>query len=244
MGCMNMNKDSTTPNSHIIAGLSAPSSSTRLRAALAAGTHPDAQLLKVLVERSAVEPDFFVRDMLTWVLTRLTPEDVVPELIGKLGTPYSNERPFAQSQALHTLSKINDPALWPVLKSHADLLHAPQTEVALAAWRTAVGLVSSNSAAEDFEEEIMWLAQELVGELGRGTAETQRSLSRALLQLAELPTGESSVEELLESVGSAPTQIPETIAHAQATLELIEDPEGDFLCDLDAARRVAALGSD
>ena len=45
-------------------------SSVRLRAALAVGTAPDARFVDKLVERCAIEPEFFVRDMLTWALVR------------------------------------------------------------------------------------------------------------------------------------------------------------------------------
>lgn len=44
--------------------------SVRLRAAMAVGTTPDPRFVDKLVERCAVEPEFFVRDMLTWALTR------------------------------------------------------------------------------------------------------------------------------------------------------------------------------
>lgn len=43
-------------------------SSLRLKAALAAGMNPQVEYVEVLVSRCALEPDFFVRDMLTWGL--------------------------------------------------------------------------------------------------------------------------------------------------------------------------------
>jgi hypothetical protein len=55
----------------------------------------------VLVERCAVEPDFFVRDMPSWVLTRLPPEITLPRIRHEL----DSERPQARSQALHTLAE-------------------------------------------------------------------------------------------------------------------------------------------
>lgn len=40
-------------------------------AALAIGSNPEPNLLDALLERCAIESDFFVRDMLAWALTRL-----------------------------------------------------------------------------------------------------------------------------------------------------------------------------
>ena len=48
----------------------AQDTNTRLQAALAAGTDPTPQDVGALIAQCATEPDFFVRDMLTWALTR------------------------------------------------------------------------------------------------------------------------------------------------------------------------------
>ena len=64
----------------MLAALAGGNPSTRLQAALAIGTHPDPGLVDVLIARSAIEPDFFVRDMLTWALTRLPSADGKPLL--------------------------------------------------------------------------------------------------------------------------------------------------------------------
>ena len=96
-------------NAHLVDALAAADPSVRLRAALAVGTRPDPELTDALIDRCAVEPDFFVRDMLTWALCRLPAEITVPRLIRELGSDGSQ----ARSQALHTLSKIGDPIAWP-----------------------------------------------------------------------------------------------------------------------------------
>ncbi|MGP6172818.1 HEAT repeat domain-containing protein [Corynebacterium sp. A21] len=207
-------------NTTLIAALAAPEPSTRLRAALAAGTHPDPGYLKPLVQRFAVEPDFFVRDMLTWALTRLPAQLTVPVLLEQLADP----RPRARSQALHTLSKIKDPATWPAL--HTGLLHDPDVEVASTAWRSALAVVPAG--------ETTWLAGELARELGQGTPEIQRSLSRVLAELGE------AAEPIILRHREHPD--PAVKAHAQATWQLLSDPDADFLADLEAAKRVAALG--
>src|SRR5689334_23730401 len=95
----------------LIAALAADDESTRLKAALAIGSNPEAGLLDTLVVRCAIEPDFYVRDMLTWALTRFPSEITVPRLLAEL----HSERGQARSQALHTLSKIRDAAAWPAI---------------------------------------------------------------------------------------------------------------------------------
>ncbi|MGU3437317.1 hypothetical protein ACNHUS_30440 [Actinomycetes bacterium M1A6_2h] len=68
----------------VTTALSATDSSVRLRAALDAGIDPDPALVGALVERCGLEPDFFVRDMLTWALTRFPPGTTVPLLVAEL----------------------------------------------------------------------------------------------------------------------------------------------------------------
>ncbi|MCP2342512.1 HEAT repeat domain-containing protein [Actinomadura rupiterrae] len=122
---------------NVILALRARSASVRLRAAMAVGTNPDPRFVAELIERSAVEPEFFVRDMLTWALTRHAPSETVPRLMDELASP----RPQARSQALHTLSKIGDRRAWPAItRAH---LTDPDDEVARAAWRAAVVLAPS-----------------------------------------------------------------------------------------------------
>lgn len=59
-----------TDTMRALRGLEDGRSSVRLRAAMAVGTTPDPRFVDKLIERSAIEPEFFVRDMLTWALTR------------------------------------------------------------------------------------------------------------------------------------------------------------------------------
>uniref|UniRef100_UPI003D93F369 HEAT repeat domain-containing protein n=1 Tax=Gordonia sp. B7-2 TaxID=3420932 RepID=UPI003D93F369 len=201
-----------TVDNRLVAALAAPNASTRLQAALAAGTHADAGLVDTLTERCGVEPDFFVRDMLTWALTRLPTEVTVERLIVELGAP----NPQARSQALHTLSKIGDRRAWAAITS--SLMDDDNDEVARSAWRAAVTLVPSGSEAA--------LARTLTAQLGRGDIDVQRSLSRALVAL-----GDAAVPAL-ESVR----------AHAIATERLMLDPDTDFALEVESAKRVAALG--
>lgn len=203
----------------LVAALSAPQSSTRLQAALAAGTEPHESFVDELVRRCAVEPDFFVRDMLTWALTRCPRNVTVARVVGELTSP----TPQARSQALHTLSKIGDRTVWTMITP--ELLHDADDEVARSAWRAAVVLVP--------DDEIGELAGHLVAELGRGDRDLQRSLSRALVSL-----GESAIPLL----GTARSYRDEMVReHAAATEHLIEDPDGDFADAVDHARRVLSL---
>ncbi|MBH0777869.1 HEAT repeat domain-containing protein [Nocardia bovistercoris] len=209
-----------TQHTRLLDALGAPNSSTRLRAALAAGTNPDPDLADALVARCAVEPDFFVRDMLTWALTRLPTEVTLPRLRAEL----RGERPQARGQALHTLSKIADADTWPAITR--SLLHDPDDEVARSAWRAAVVLVPATRRRE--------LAEDLAAQLGRGDRETRRSLSRAMLALADV--AEQALRTGLDS------RDPAIRAHAAATRRLLHDPDADFDGAVLEAKRIDALG--
>ena len=209
------------PNAHLVDALTAGDPSGRLRAALAAGTHPDPRLTDTLVDRCAVEPDFFIRDMLTWALCRLPTEATVPTLVRELGS----DTPQARSQSLHTLSKIGDRQAWPAVSA---LLHDEHEEVARSAWRAAVALVPPGGEAA--------LAADLAAELGRGDQPMQLSLSRALMALGD------AVLPVLDAAATSPD--PRTRAHATATMQLCEDTDSGFTLSLEMPNRVAAAGPD
>ncbi|MFF4244756.1 HEAT repeat domain-containing protein [Streptomyces sp. NPDC001822] len=213
-------EDSDT--SRALGGLDSDSSSTRLRAALAVGTAPDPRSVGALVERCAVEPEFLVRDMLTWALTRHSPSTTVPRLIAEL----RSERPQARSQALHTLSKIGDRRAWPAITRA--LLADPDDEVARSAWRAAVVLVPEG------QEE--GLAEILSTQLGRGGHETRRSLSRALVALGEVAV------PALRAATEATDAEPGAREHAIATERLYRDPEAGFTFAIEEAKRIMVLG--
>ncbi|WP_027660089.1 HEAT repeat domain-containing protein [Salinispora fenicalii] len=201
-----------------VAALSAEASSSRLQAAMLLGTHPDPNVVTVLVQRCAVEPDFFVRDMLTWALTRLPEAVTLPKLLAEL----TSAQPQARSQALHSLSKINNRSVYPSIVG--TLLRDPDDEVARTAWRAAVVLVP--------EGEQRALAAELVTQLGRGDRDVRLSLSRALVGL-----GAAALPALAAGVSSPE---PRTREHAHATLLLLRDPEADYDELIEEARRLVA----
>ncbi|WP_251096923.1 HEAT repeat domain-containing protein [Streptomyces sp. Caat 7-52] len=206
--------------------LSAEDASVRLHAALAVGSDPDPGFLETLVERCAVEPDFFVRDMLSWALTRLSPEITLPRLRREL----ASERAQARSQALHTLSKIGDRSAWAWITG--SLLRDADDEVARTAWRVAVVLVPEDGTKGLVHE----LADELVMQLGRGDRGVRLSLSRALVDLGDV-TGPA-----LERAAASPD--PAVAMHARATELLRRNPETGFDEAVEEAKRVVALGPE
>jgi len=205
---------------HLIAALTAANASTRLRAALAIGSSPDPDCLDILVARCGIEPDFFVRDMLTWALTRLPSDITVPKLLAELQSDVAQ----ARSQALHTLSKIKDRRTFEAITP--SLLADRDDDVARSAWRAAVILVAEEHKAR--------LAEELAGQLGRGGPDVQLSLSRALVVL-----GPDVVEPLLRR-GMA-SEVAAVRAHAVATERLLTDPNAGGDLAVHEARRQFAL---
>lgn len=218
---VSINSPNGTPqNARVADALSAGDSSVRLQAALAAGSNPDPGFLERLVERCAVEPDFFVRDMLSWALTRLSPEITLPRIRREL----DSERTQARSQALHTLSKIGDRSAWAWITR--DMLRDADDKVARTAWRVAVVLVP--------EDEKRDLADELVRQLGRGDRDMR--LSRALVDLGDV------AEPALER--AAANSDPVVAAHASATDLLRQNPETGFDAAVEEAMRVVAVGPE
>src|SRR5580658_1726950 len=203
----------------LIAALAAADESLRLKAALAIGSYPDPGLLETLVARCAIEPNFYVRDMLTWALTRLPPQLTVARLLEELHSQCAQ----ARSQALHTLSKIRDPGAWPAITR--SLLRDADDEVARSAWRAAVVLVPKAQEKA--------LAEELAVQLGRGSREVQLSLSRALVAL-----GAEVVGPILQK--ALASENPVVRAHAGAVEQLLRDPDAASELAVDDAKRIFA----
>ncbi|KQX58005.1 MULTISPECIES: HEAT repeat domain-containing protein [unclassified Streptomyces] len=211
-----------TAGARALRGLADGSAPVRLRAALEVGTRPDPAYVGELVERCAVEPDFSVRETLTWALTRHPAAVTVPALVDEV----RSGRTQARSQALHTLSKIGDRRAWPVITPA--LLSDADDEVARCAWRAAVVLVP--------EGEEYALARVLASQLGRGPRATRLSLSRALVALGEV------MLPVLDAAADGPD--PRARAHALATDRLWHDPDAGFESAVEEAKRIVALGGD
>lgn len=195
--------------------------SARLRAALDAGTSPGEIDAAALVARCRIEPDFFVRDMLTWALTRLPPATTVPLLRAELSSPL----PQARAQAAHTLSKIGGPESAAAFDEILTLTADPDTEVARAAWRTTVALAADPAGHHRG-------ARALLAQLGRGDEETRRSLSRAILALGD---------EGVSALRVVPASTEAVREHVAETVHLLEDPDSGFAGSVHEARRTAAL---
>ncbi|MGK6314552.1 HEAT repeat domain-containing protein [Neorhizobium sp. DT-125] len=194
--------------------------SVRLKAALSAGLNPSLRDLDALIDRCTVEPDFQVREMLTWALIRLPAEIVVPRLVAELASHEAQ----ARSQALHTLSKIRDISTWPAVSARLD---DEDQDVVRTAWYAAVALVP--------ESERGWLARKFAEHLGRGEREIQLSLSRALVALGE--------DTITPVIAAAAEHSDEAVRqHAAATKRLIHDPNSGFTHSLNQARREVAMG--
>ncbi len=164
--------------------LASKDQSVRLKAALAAGTYPQIDFVEVLISQCTHEPDFFVRDTLSWALMRQDREAVMARLIPELTSPIAQ----ARSQAVHTLSKIGDKKNYPLIS--LALLLDPEDSVASTAWRAASVLVP------DGEKDA--LVKILITQLGRGDSDTQFALTRFLCAI-----GDAIVEPLKQAAGSA-----------------------------------------
>jgi HEAT repeat protein len=152
--------------------LESPDKSVRLQAALAAGTYPEPEFIDVLASQCASEPDFFVRDTLSWALIR----NEIPKVVERLKSELISDNIQAKSQALHTLTKIGDKHFYSLI-THEHLFDA-HDKVAVTAWRAASVLVPNNESSA--------LAKILVTQLGRGDFEVQFDLTRFLCALGDV----------------------------------------------------------
>jgi hypothetical protein len=206
----------------LLRSLERPESSLRLRAALAAGMNPHVEQVEALVSRCALEPDFFVRDMLTWALLQHNKQQVFNLVVREL----ESEIPQARSQALHTLSKLKDPRTWSVITK--ELLIDSEQEVARAAWRVAVVVVP--------EDQVTALADILATQFARGDDEVHRSLSRAFVALAGFsPAVVAAVNRAVDDPN------PKVQAHALATIRLMDNPDEGFEWAMRQAKRAAVV---
>ncbi len=183
-------------NQSAVTDLLHPDKNVRIRAALDLGATQHRDALPDLVGRLGQEPDFFVRENLTWAIVRMGP-DAVPPLLALLDTSDAATR----LQAVHTLSKIADPASVAALSR---VVGDPDDEVARRAI-FALGQVGQPDALLT-----------LRAELGHPDPERRHTLSTALVQF-----GHAALAPLLETLHH-----PEAHrrAHAADVLGLLGDP--------------------
>jgi HEAT repeat protein len=163
--------------------LASADQSIRLKAALAAGTYPQLDFVDILISQCRHEPDFFVRDTLSWALMRQDRDAVMERLIPELTSPVAQ----ARSQAVHTLSKIGDKKNYSLISK--ELLLDQEDSVASTAWRAASVLVP--------DEEKSALVAVLITQLGRGDSDIQFALTRFLCAI-----GDAILEPLKEAANS------------------------------------------
>jgi len=164
--------------------LASPDQSVRLKAALDAGTYPEEEYIEILIDQCTHEPDFFVRDTLSWALMRHDVTKVVERLENEL----QSSNPQAKGQAIHTLSKIGDQTNFPLITD--EMLFDSDDFIASTAWRVASVLAPDEHKPD--------LVKKLITQLGRGNSDIQFGLTRFLCAL-----GECIVEPLTEASKSA-----------------------------------------
>jgi HEAT repeat protein len=184
-----------------------------------AGMSPSPEFVDPLVERCGVEPDFYVRDMLTWALIQHDHDQVIARVLPELDSPVAQ----ARAQALHTLSKVGNTDVWPAITPA--LLEDPSDDVARTAWRAAAGLVPPESRP--------WLAERLATQWGRGGREVRLSLSQAMCAL-----GDAALPVIDRAVSSEEDDVR---LHALATKRILDDPDLAFDTALEQAKRVHTL---
>ncbi len=188
----------STPSPRLEAALRAAFSTdpgVRQEAALRLGTLADAALAPRLVDLLVAEPDFYVRETLTWAVVNQAPA-ALPHLLAALGTAGP-----ARVQVLHALSKIRDPAAVAAVLPLAD---DPDDAVAAKAW-WALGRTGTPEAVPA-----------LVAHLGDPDEARRHELTRALEQLGE-PAVPAVAERLCD------TDLT-TRRHAAEVLGVIGDP--------------------
>ncbi len=163
-------------------------------AALAAGTRPDDRYVDVLVARCAVESDFFVRDMLTWALTRHDPARTVPACSPRWGprSPRRGARPCTPCRRSATRS--------PTRRSRGRCCADRHPEVARAAWRTASGLVPDDQRES--------LADELSTQFGGAITTRSAASAGRSPRSAGAPSPPSNARRPRRTTSSARTRGP------------------------------------
>ena len=196
--------------------LQSPDQSVRLNAVMTAGTYPEPEYIDVLIDQCAHEPDFFVRDTLSWALMR---QDI-SEVVKRLEVELKSSNPKSRGQALHTFSKIGDKKYYSLITN--ELLLDSDDSVSMVAGRAASGLVPDDGVAA--------LSEILFTQLGRGNFEVQLGLSRALSRL-----GRVIIPALIVATRSSDEAIKH---HAQFTARLFKKPEFQGRFGVEFAKRI------
>lgn len=159
-----------------------PDKDVRQSAALDLGTHAAPAAAKALVGRLGSEQDFFVRDTLSWAVTRIA-DAATPLLLDALAGTDTATR----VQALHVLSKIADPAT----TSHILSLTADADTGVASKARWALTRIADPSAIPA-----------LAMHLGTGDSHKQNDLTRDLASF-----GAAAVPDLVTALSNGPAEV-------------------------------------
>lgn len=185
------------PLTEVLVGLKHPDESIRQRAALALGSLVTADLAPQLAAMLWAEPDFFVRETLTWVLVRVG-DAALPHALAALG----DERAQVRFDAVHLIGKIGDaaalPAVLPVTADADDDVAAKARFVL-----TRLGDPAAIPA--------------LTAYLGRGGDDRRTELTRDLATF-----GAAAVPHLEEALGHDDEEVRR---HARWVLDVIAEQE-------------------
>lgn len=155
-----MTRTGRDPLAEVLLGLKHPHESVRQGAAIGLGALVTPDLAGRVAETLWEEPDFFVRESLTWVLTRV-PRAALPYALAAL----ADERARVRLAAVHVLGKLGDRSAVPaVIPLTADI----DDEVAAKACFALARLADPAAVAA------------LAAYLGRGDAERRSRLTRDL----------------------------------------------------------------
>ena len=180
----------------LIVRLRDPDRNVRVQAALDVGALNAPGAAGVLVEALAADPDFFVRETITWSIVRLGAA-ATPLLLDRL----KDDSPSVRHDAVHALSKIGDPR---ALEALVAILGDESSKVVCKA-AFALGQIGDTSAIPA-----------LVGLLGRDDRELESALNAVLERF-----GAGAVQPLVEALADANWRTREQAADA---LRGIGDP--------------------
>ncbi|KZX21054.1 HEAT repeat domain-containing protein [Rathayibacter tanaceti] len=221
MSTIRPSSDSTQPGRHsgdqvarLLAGLADRDRDVRQASALALGERADRAAVGAVLAQLWEEPDFFVRDTLTWAASRVGRE-AVPLVREALA---ADRRPAVRTQAMHVLSKIADPA---TMDDILPLIDDGAPEVAAKA-RWALSRLGDPRAVPV-----------LLRQLGTGDAEAQNALTDVVASFRA-----AAVPGLIDALAHAD---PAARRHAAEVVGHIGSPHAEPAL---AALRSAAEGPD
>lgn len=182
----------------LIADVGSLDPDVRQSAALALGKRARATDADALLAQLWVEPDFFVRDTLTWAVLRLSDAS----LPGVLSALDGNDDPAVRTQALHVLSKIADPTTTDRILPYLD----DENDSVAAKARWALGRIGDHRVVPKLTER-----------LGAEQIEVRNALTEVLTSF-----GSGAVSSLIEKLRD---RNPNVRQHASEVLCFIGDPD-------------------